>query len=368
MKRLLLLLFLIPNLVTALPSCPNNKNQLWGNCLGGKDFTNETQAEHKKFNGEWKITKPHKHVVINETPVFFQGAIKDTQKYNHLNIYCIKDAIQEGKINYAQCVEDNKIKEITQQVMPNLDSSKNVGSYMKEEDETWFAHLADYFPKGKKNSGIYIYETAVNTGGTGYFSSIRMFELHDNNMLEYFGIIPGGDRCNDGGLEYISSDAEGMIYASSATDFRLLNYKYITDWRRVSLAHILATMGQEDLSLSDYAKSINLPSFFQDIEPYKDIYNGAIGCVGNIVRFFDFYKGQKTALGIIISKDFLKDREYIASETGQACLDKWKIQHRFSKYKSYKEYKDSIYIDSKDWDNALVSFQNYSLECSLKNN
>ena len=157
-----------------------------------------------------------------------------------------------------------------------------------------------------------------------------------------------------------------MIYASSATDFRLLNYKYITDWRRVSLAHILATMGQEDLSLSDYAKSINLPSFFQDIEPYKDIYNGAIGCVGNIVRFFDFYKEQQTALGIIISKDFLKDREYIASETGQACLDKWKIQHRFSKYKSYKEYKDSIYIDSKDWDDALVSFQNYSLECSLK--
>ena len=305
---------------------------------------------------------------INETPVFFQGAIKDTQKYNHLNIYCIKDAIQEGEINYAQCVEDNKAKEITQQVMPNLDSSKNIGSYMKEEDETWFAHLADYFPKGKKNSGIYIYETAVNNGGAGYFSSIRMFELHDNNMLEYFGIIPGGDRCNDGGLEYISSDAEGMIYASSATDFRLLNYKYITDWRRVSLAHILATMGQEDLSLSDYAKSINLPSFFQDIEPYKDIYNGAIGCVGNIVRFFDFYKEQQTALGIIISKDFLKDREYIASETGQACLDKWKIQHRFSKYKSYKEYKDSIYIDSKDWDNALVSFQNYSLECSLKNN
>jgi len=104
MKRLLLLLFLIPNLLTALPSCPDNKNQLWGNCLGKKDFTNETQAEHKEFNGEWKINKLHNHVVKNETPVFFQGAIKYTQKYNHLNIYCIKDAIQEGEINYAQCV------------------------------------------------------------------------------------------------------------------------------------------------------------------------------------------------------------------------------------------------------------------------
>ena len=40
-------------------------------------------------------------------------------------------------------------------------------------------------------------------------------------------------------------------------------------------------------------------------------------------------------MSFIISKDFLKDREYTASETGQACLDKWKMQHRFSKYKSY---------------------------------
>ena len=80
MKRLLLLLFLIPNLVTALPSCPDNKNQLWGNCLGEKDFTIETQAEHKKFNVEWKINKPHKHVVKNKTPVFLYKVLLKTPK------------------------------------------------------------------------------------------------------------------------------------------------------------------------------------------------------------------------------------------------------------------------------------------------
>ena len=299
-----------------------------------------------------------------DTSSFFLSEIKDTQKLNHLNVYCIKDAIEKGEINYVECIESNKNKGFTQQVLPNLDSSKNIGSYMEDGDETWIAHLADYLPKGEKNTGIYIYEIAVNTGGTGYFSSIDLFQLYNNNILEYLGSINGGDRCNDGNLEYIASDDQGITYATSATPFRLLNYKDTTNWRGVSSAHLIAKIDQEDLSLSDYAKSINLPSFFHDIEPYEDIDNSAQGCVGNIVRLYQFDKDQKKMLGLIINKSFLKDN-ISSSESGHACFDKWKIKHQFSKYTSYKEDKDSIYMESEDWDDALASFQNY---CSARIN
>ena len=59
MKKLILLLFLIPNLVTALPSCPEDKEQVWDNCLGEKEIKIEDEEVNKKFNGEWKNNKPH---------------------------------------------------------------------------------------------------------------------------------------------------------------------------------------------------------------------------------------------------------------------------------------------------------------------
>ena len=59
MRKLLLLLFLLPNLATALPSCPKDKEQVWDNCSGEKYFTIGDEEELKTFNGEWKNNKPH---------------------------------------------------------------------------------------------------------------------------------------------------------------------------------------------------------------------------------------------------------------------------------------------------------------------
>jgi len=318
---------------------------------------NFTYANGDKYVGEWKDGKLLTNDQSKEEDAWrpsFLSTIPDTQKYNNLNIYCIKDAIKEGKINYDQCVENNKAKEITHRVVANLDSSKNVGSYIINGDETWYADLADYLPGRSKNTGIYIYETIINTGGTGNFSSISVLELHDNNILEHHGDIKGGDRCNDGSLEYISSDAQGTTYASAATPFRLLNYKDTTDWRRVSLAYLIVKEGQKGLSYFDFIKSKNLPSFFHNIEPYEDIDNSAIGCVGNVVRSFEFDKNQQKAIGLIISKNYLK-----GEKSDGSCLDRWIAEHQFIQYSSFQEYGDSIYLESKDWDKALLSFQGY---------
>ena len=52
MKKLLLLLFLIPNLVMALPPCPEGDNKFWNKCKGTK-----TYSDGSKYVGEYKDGK-----------------------------------------------------------------------------------------------------------------------------------------------------------------------------------------------------------------------------------------------------------------------------------------------------------------------
>ena len=52
MKKLLLLLFLIPNLVMALPPCPESVEEIWNECKGPARFANGD-----KYVGEWKDGK-----------------------------------------------------------------------------------------------------------------------------------------------------------------------------------------------------------------------------------------------------------------------------------------------------------------------
>jgi len=53
MKKLLLLLFLIPNLVMALPPCLDG-NSIWNECIG-----TETNPDGSKYVGEYKKGEKH---------------------------------------------------------------------------------------------------------------------------------------------------------------------------------------------------------------------------------------------------------------------------------------------------------------------
>ena len=49
MKKLLLLLFLIPNVALSLSKCPKDESLLWTNCVGSVTF-----KEGGTYDGEWK--------------------------------------------------------------------------------------------------------------------------------------------------------------------------------------------------------------------------------------------------------------------------------------------------------------------------
>lgn len=293
---------------------------------------------------------------------FFIKKMVDTNseiyKKLNLNPFCIRDVLKsdERKINYAECLaqyQDTKYKERS---LVNFDGeTSNVSTQIIFDGEDWFIDFADFYGEFDSHNGLYYYEIVVNYGGTGNFSSIHVFGLRDNE-LEHLSTIPAGDRCNDGRAEYISTDTQHITYSTAATPFRLLNYKDDTDWRHVYLLNAFSRQGEEKKSLKELAQSANLylPELFNGLEPYKDLDNCAICCVGNVIKSFNTNSNITLPVGITIDKHYITNKPNHNNYSG--CIYVWLTHENFKQYKSYRENNKFIYLDYLDWEQARKKF------------
>lgn len=293
------------------------------------------------------------------TEPFFTKEMVDTKKLVDLNLnpYCIYDLLEseDGEINYKSCLEKHKDKNFISNVLRNFDGpTENISTSVSIEDTTFYFSLADFFGDPLTGEGLYLYESSWNGGGSGTFSSIKGVELR-NNMLTLVSNIAGGDRCNDGDIDYISVDRQtgSVNYAKSATPFRLLNYKDGTDWRRMSLAHSLSSEYDEENSestLEDFAKSQGAPGLYDNLSPYDDIDNCAMCCIGHTINKFDVLSEEIEPVGITLYKSNLTE------VFREGCFYDWIAEENFKQYESYSENDELIYLDQQDWARALKSF------------
>jgi hypothetical protein len=297
--------------------------------------------------------------IINEP--FFTKVMIDTHDLADINLnpYCIKDLIdsEEGEINYKACLEKHKEKDVKFKILNNFDGpTENISTEISIEENTWYIDLADFVGNRSTGEGMYYYEVTINGGGSGAFSSIKTIALKDD-MLTWISNIEGGDRCNDGNIDYINFNKEkaSISYVKAATPFRLLNYKDKTDWRQMSLIRALTGETDSDLTLEEFGESQGATGFYDDLVRHKDIDDCAMCCVGHTVNEFNVISEEVAPVGVTIYKVHVTER------FREGCFFDWLAEEDFKQYKSYSENDELIYLDQQDWAKALKRF---SRKCS----
>lgn len=303
------------------------------------------------------LAKPKQ--IINEP--FFTKLMIDTHDLADINLnpYCIKDLIdsEEGEINYKACLEKHKDKDVKFKILSNFDGpTENISTEISIEESTWYIDLADFFGNRSTGEGVYFYEVTINGGGSGAFSSIKIISLKDD-MLTWISNIEGGDRCNDGNIDYInfSNEKASISYVKAATPFRLLNYKDNTSWREMRLFHALTGEKGADSTLEEFGESQGASSFYDGLVPLKDVDDCAMCCVGHTVNEFNVLSEEVIPAGVTIYK------VHVTEGFREGCFFDWLAEEDFMKYESYSENEELIYLDQQDWAKALKKF---SSKCS----
>ena len=152
-------------------------------------------------------------------------------------------------------------------------------------------------------------EIMVNTGGSGWFSSISFAVFSPaQKMIEPIYTEDAGDRCNDGYAEFVSKsfDDRGVVFRfrTAMTPFRLLNPTDETDWRRLGLAQML----QGSSKNSDEKKFPN-PKTLNGWLPYDDIANSAASCIGWVNKEVNLKREKRSITGVSISPGEIKNFE-----------------------------------------------------------
>ena len=152
-------------------------------------------------------------------------------------------------------------------------------------------------------------EIMVNTGGSGWFSSISFAVFTPiQKTIEPIYTEDAGDRCNDGYAEFVSKsfDDRGVIFRfrTAMTPFRLLNPTDETDWRRLGLAQML----QGSSKNSDEKKFPN-PKTLNGWLPYDDIANSAASCIGWVNKEVNLKREKRSITGVSISPGEIKNFE-----------------------------------------------------------
>jgi hypothetical protein len=188
-------------------------------------------------------------------------------------------------------------RDLSKLTMP-LDGCWNLESFIDRSDYRWLGMseeessgqismtVADFQAvegtSGRLYAGVAI--TDYSTGGSGVFSKLVAFDivLRDRYYLEASDMWPLGDRCNDGmGKLESMVDANSMLITTAATPHRLLNPE-LRGERAAALADAIRGLGGKDPSESNYGKY----NFFLNLEPYNDLNNSAISCVGTLKNVF----------------------------------------------------------------------------------
>ena len=189
-----------------------------------------------------------------------------------------------------------------------------------------------------------VYEVAMNSGGTGVWSSIIaiMRNTVSNEASKVFEIA-SGDRCNDGFITFEELDLEtGVIrYSTAATPFRLLN-----------------PLDDEDQRINYLINGQQENEWFNGWRPYDDIENSAASCVGRIHKHAD-PDGIK-----VVGVSF--EREFLTSVPIHSSVDS-KIQVRdllnFSQWQielaaELGQQQDSQYYSLEEWQSIMTVLEN----------
>lgn len=148
-------------------------------------------------------------------------------------------------------------------------------------------------------------EVSFYTGGTGWFS-VLVFGVIDisKHTVKIVDRTSSGDRCNDGKLEFIGFKWKGkqlsaVQYRSAMTLFRLLNPEDTMDWRGLGNARLLVGEGKN--------KKFKIPPTLGEWQPYKDISNGASGCIGWVNREISMENNLDQVTGVSVNKKELNE-------------------------------------------------------------
>jgi hypothetical protein len=160
-------------------------------------------------------------------------------------------------------------------------------------------------------------EIMVNTGGTGWFSSISFAVFSPaQKMIEPVYTEGAGDRCNDGYAEFVSKSFEdgGVIFRfrTAMTPFRLLNPTDETDWRRLRLVQRL-----QDLSENSDGKKFPIPKTLNGWFPYDDVANSAVSCIGWVNKEVNLKREKRSITGVSISPAEIKG--FVPQTTAEKC-------------------------------------------------
>ena len=140
-----------------------------------------------------------------------------------------------------------------------------------------------------------------NGGGSGVFSvSLIVGHLLDSD--EYIVLLqkPHGDRCNDGYVDDFNLDGKILSWSEAATHFRLLNPK-----ERIRKINTVTNQ---------------LPETFEGLEPYDDVSNAALYCVGRVQYAMDIETGEEVVNSVVV--DSAKWQRW-EQGTMASCLQEW---------------------------------------------
>jgi TPR repeat protein len=184
---------------------------------------------------------------------------------------------------------------------------------------------------------VRLLEVGVSGGGSGLFSTIVLLNRSQKDKTKYEILVrtPSGDRCNDGNKWVSEASADGFIFKSAATPFRLLNPDDTKDWKHWYLGKALRDEASEELKQ---------PIFFNEWEPYEDVTNSAMACFGWIVRKFDYETGFEI-IGVELEKGLKPQLEKGSLES---CVNNWLVS---------EAEKGSLRISKEDWLRRLESLK-----------
>ena len=167
----------------------------------------------------------------------------------------------------------------------------------------------------------------VNRGGSGWFSSLAIYGVNNEDHVELFFMQAKGDRCNDGYAQWEtnSTDHFGSAHAwTSATPFRLLNPFDDTNWRQAFFASQFTADNLQKQRESLFEATGKRPH--RGWYPYYDISNCAICCagkllikqsfIGNIFQEKDFQ-----VVGVLLDMDEIKTLKDSSLKMDQCFAD-----------------------------------------------
>ncbi|GGO76667.1 hypothetical protein GCM10011348_04420 [Marinobacterium nitratireducens] len=203
--------------------------------------------------------------------------------------------------------------------------------------------VAGHWPSSNNDNQWTLFEVTTNYGDVGLYSSIwLLMQPGDRQIVEPLLYLPGGDRCNDGGLLVSEVASDRLIFMSAATPFRLLNPTTDTDWHLISLG----PGGEPRLEKGP----------FMGWQPGRDVSDAATACAGRLVKSYNFKTDRLDVLGVHIDRQaFLDARQ----GSRQACINEWLKRQPFERAGALEGRVLDVDLDT--WSEMLSSLGS---ECS----